>query len=358
MIPSSPPLPDDLAHDLALTGHRLPPLRDPQTPFVLDAWNVRRAEIQARIKSVIGDFPQLEPCERIRETPRFYCGTVEIREAEASLASGEKIPFAILLPSRPPSACLVAPHPTSLHGMRSGYLRALEPDSFHYALEAAEAGFAVLTYEHFTLPPRQADSPYVSDAFYRRHPEWSATGKAAWDLMQMVEVSQLVPELRGLPLGAIGFSLGAHTSLFAAAFDARIRASVVACGVSSFCGDRNADYVWVRRGGGYSYMPRLARSFDQGDPPSFDFHELAALVAPRSLLMLSGHHDVWCGGTAIMGEFAAHVHDIYDGMQSAPRFAHVQHGDGHGFRGIWRRLAYDWLRSELGGDHGSELSPD
>ncbi len=52
-------------------------------------------------------------------------------------------------------------------------------------------------------------------------------------------------------------------------------------------------------------MPRLGPYFKRKKPPPFDQHEVAALIAPRPLLVFSGYHDEWCPGSAIMGEFTA-----------------------------------------------------
>lgn len=352
MVPSQPLIPDDFAHDLNLTGRVLPLLRNPDGPFSPGEWDDRRNDIQQRIESVIGRFPPPSPIMDVRELDRKEMDGVIRTDLAVMCQSEECFAATLLIPQNAPKQplpCLIAPHPTSMHGRRSGFERSLEKPDHQYPVEAAEAGFAVITYDHFTFPPRAAAGcEYDSSEFYRAHPEWSAIGKAAWDMMRMVDLAAMLPMVDAKRVGAIGFSLGAHTSLFATAFDSRIRAAVVACGISSLRGDRNADYVWVRREGRYHYMPALAGWFDRNEPPPFDFHEVAALAAPRALLILSGYHDIWCGGTAVMGEFVVHLHDLYHELGAADAFCHIHHGEGHSFQKRWRVLALGWLADRLG----------
>lgn len=355
MIPTQPTHQETYGSDLALTGRKLTPLFDPVVPFCIEAWEMRRKEIQTCILSILGNFPPKPHILALEERSRKQLGSVILHEFNITWDNEESHLVTVLVPNeREPKSfpCLVAPHPTSLHGMCSGWDRSLEPNDFHYPIEAAEAGFVVLTFDHFTLPLRTAPGrEYDSSSFYHKHPKWSALGKAAWDLQRVVDVAERLPFCDSDRLGAIGFSLGAHTSLFASAFDERIRATVVASGVSSLAGDCRADYVWVRRTGKYSYMPSLAPFFDRGEAPPFDFHEVAALVAPRSLLLLSGFRDAWCGGGAIMGEFVTHVQNAYAGMGAEEQFSAAFHGYGHAFPSCWRNFAYSWLRERLSGTH-------
>jgi len=352
-IPDNPLIADDYAHDMSLTGNLLRDLRKADDGTEIRGrtdWERQRERIAKRFLAVVGNPPaRPEPLDvrwgETTEMPRYV-------RREVSLVSepGDRITALALIPQglkgRVPG--ILCPHPTHMDGKEATAIFGHEPrDGYHYGWELAERGFITIVWDHFTVPPRvPPGKEYDSRDFERKHPDWSPLGKAMWDARRCLDLLQTMPEVDAGRIGCIGLSLGGNTTLWTSAFDERVKAAVIACGASTFRGDRNRRYCWVREEANFHYMPRLGAWLDRGELP-FDFHEIAARVAPRPLMIQSGYHDEWCPGSAIMGEFAARVHDIYDLYGKPEHFSHVHHGEHHSFGPMWRRLAYEWLERWL-----------
>lgn len=338
---------------MSLTGRVLPDLRRADDGSEIrrrSEWEKQREQIAKRFFSVVGKFPpRTEPLHakwgRSGETSRYTR-----REVTFAGEPGERISAFVLLPKKlkDKTAAVLCPHPTHVKGKRAGAIPSeAGKDGYQYGFELAEQGFITIVPDHFTIPPRAAEgSQYDSREFERKYPEWSPAGKHAWDVMRCLDFLETLPEVDASRIGCIGLSLGGNTTLWTSAFEPRIRAAVVACGCATLGGDRNRRYNWVREEGNYHYMPRLAQWFDRNEFP-FEFHEIAALVAPRALMIQSGYHDEWCPGSAIMGEFTARVHDIYDLHGKPEAFAHIHHGEHHSFGPMWLDTAYLWLERWL-----------
>jgi dienelactone hydrolase len=351
-IPSSPLVADDHDHDMSLTGKLLRDLRraDDGSPIGnLKDWKCQRARITQRFLSVVGEFPpHSEPLDiqwgKTDELPLYTRRAVSFAGEP-----GERITAYLMTPRNRtgPLAGVLCPHPTHIEGKAASVFPGVAPDGYQYGWELAERGFVTIVPDHFTVSPLVPKGrEYDSREFERTHPDWSPLGKAAWDMMRCLDLLQSLPEVDPGRIGSIGLSLGGSTTFWTAAFDSRVTAAVVACGISTLRGDRNRRYIWVREKENFHYMPRLGAWLDRDDLP-FDFHEIAALIAPRALMIQSGYHDAWCPGSALMGEFAARVHDIYDLYGKPESFAHVHHGEHHNFSAMWRDTAYLWLERWL-----------
>ncbi|MBI4024638.1 MAG: acetylxylan esterase, partial [Verrucomicrobia bacterium] len=346
-IPSNPPIADNFEHDLSLTGKLLADLRPPgfRKGKRLDwkLWQPHRASIANRALAVFGKFPGHSSHIEVRWGHSKKLPLYTRHEVSFSGEKSEWISAFLLIPKKlkKPAPAVLCPHPTHIQGKSAGAIPGVAKDGFQYAWELAERGCITLVWDHFTLPPRAPKgSEYDSREFERKHPTWSPLGKAIWDAMRSLDFLETLSEVDVHRIGSIGLSLGGNTTFFTSAFDARIHAAVCACGCSTFRSDRNLRYNWVRDQGNYHYMPRLANWLDRGKPPPFEFHEIAAMIAPRPLLMFSGYHDEWCPGSAIMGEFTVRVHDLYDRLGKAEAFSHIHHGEHHSFGPVWREMAY------------------
>jgi hypothetical protein len=271
------------------------------------------------------------------------------REVSFAGEPGERITACVLVPKNRKArvAGVLCPHPTHIEGKEASAIPGVARDGYQYGFELAERGFVTIVNDHFAVPPRvPKGSEYNSREFERTHPNWSPLGKACWDVMRCADLLQTLPDVDAERIGCVGLSLGGNTTFWTTAFDSRIRAAVVACGTSTLRGDRNSRYLWVREEANYHYMPRLGKWLDRGELP-FDFHEIAAFIAPRALKIQSGYHDEWCPGSAIMGEFTARVHDVYDLYGKPEAFSHLHHGEHHNFGTMWRDAAYLWLERWL-----------
>ncbi len=189
------------------------------------------------------------------------------------------------------------------------------------ALELTRHGFITLSIDLLTDGERVAPGARIMDTrgFYKQFPEWSIIGKNCWDISRSVDFLQTLDYVDGSQIGCIGWSLGGHQSIFAAAFDQRITATVSNGGVIDW--HRHSE-AWSRKpptwepwkeGDPIGNSPEIQRRFgfkeptnsgpyiyikkfrpyidDQSLPLPVDFDELMMLVAPRPLLLISSEWE-------------------------------------------------------------------
>lgn len=176
-----------------------------------------------------------------------------------------------------------------------------------YGLELARRGHVVLCIDLLTDGERVSAGlgPYDSRAFYQKHPGWSMVGKNTWDAMRAVDYLLTRPEIDPGRIACLGHSLGGHSSLFAAAFDSRIKVTIANGGVLDWM--RPKDH-WARPGGfepvpgagqkptpgvgRYTYIKGFAPYFkDLKKVPPVDFDDLMLLIAPRPLLVMESEKE-------------------------------------------------------------------
>ena len=192
-----------------------------------------------------------------------------------------------------------------------------------YGRTHAQHGFVTLSIDLLTDGERIDPEHRVMDTrpFYLKYPQWSIVGKNTWDIMRSVDFLQTLDFVDHKQIGCTGWSLGAHTALFAAAFDERITATVSNGGVLDWW--RHAD-AWSRvprdndwkpwrkgvdpptsskrleerfgfkpiNSGPYIYIKNFRPYIDDEEKQiPVDFDSLMAMVAPRALLVISSEHE-------------------------------------------------------------------
>ena len=212
-------------------------------------------------------------------------------------------------------------------------------ENLHYAHELAELGFVCLVPDY----PSFGDYPYdfkVKGTHYG-----SGSMKAIWNNMRAIDLLESLDEVDPDRIGCIGHSLGGHNTLFTAAFDSRIRASVTSCGFTAF-----HHYYEGNLAGWTSdrYMPRIRDEY--GNDPSrvpFDFYEVLAAIAPRSIFVnapISDNNFENSGVRKVVTEVEK-VQKIY-GEQAGEITARYPECD-HDFPDEVRAEAYQWLKEQL-----------
>jgi hypothetical protein len=156
-----------------------------------------------------------------------------------------------------------------------------------YAAELAERGYVTLSpaYPHLAnYWPNLGKLGYVS-----------GTMKAVWDnsrALDLLSALDYVDATHGF--GAIGHSLGGHNAIFTAVFDPRITVLASSCGFDSFADYYDGDERNWFFGKGWCqirYMPRISNYRGRLDEIPFDFPELLAALAPRSVFINAPLHD-------------------------------------------------------------------
>lgn len=143
-------------------------------------------------------------------------------------------------------------------------------------------------------------------------------GERCWDISRALDVVEAhFPQLDMSRVAAMGNSGGGTATIYAAALDTRIAAAMPSC---AFCGYLPS--IGARHHCLCNYIPNIMNEFDMGD--------LAGLIAPRPLIVVSGKDDTLFP-LASATEQANIARELYADAGAAHRFRHVIGPEGHRF---------------------------
>lgn len=254
---------------------------------------------------------------------------------------GDRVPAWLLIPKQPEgkSAAMLCLHQTT--GIGKGEPAGLGGlPNLHYAHELAERGFVCLV----------PDYPSFGDYEFNFRTQGSHYGsgsmKAIWNNVRAIDLLETLPEVDSDRIGCIGHSLGGHNTLFTAAFDVRIRASVTSCGFTAFHHYYDGNLAgWTSD----RYMPRIRDDYGNNpDRVPFDFYEVLAAIAPRSIYINAPIGDSNFENTGIR-KVVGEVSRAYGAYGSDPQQRLIaRYPDcGHDFPVEMREEAYAWLKEQL-----------
>jgi pimeloyl-ACP methyl ester carboxylesterase len=301
-------------------------------------WALRRGHILANMERVMGEFPR-----RPRLAPRYeVAAEADIGKSLRRLIwyepeDGDRVPAYLFLPKSPGRhRAVLALHQTTRIGKAEpaglgGYV------NLHYGHELAERGYVVLAPDY----PNFGDYTYDPYA----HGYVSATMKGIWNHTRAVDLLASLPEVDPARIGVIGHSLGGHNSLFAAAFDERLKAVVTSCGFNAFAKYMRGDLTgWSHRG----YMPRIASEYGaRADRMPFDFGEVLAAIAPRAVYINAPLGDDNFEVSGVKDAVAA-ARPVFERIFRAGARLVAEHPEaGHDFPLPQRMQAYAFLDREL-----------
>lgn len=259
---------------------------------------------------------------------------------------GDRVPAYLLIPKNLEgrAAAMLCLHQTT--GIGKGEPAGLGGlPNLHYAQELANRGFVCLVPDY----PSFGDYPYdfkTTGAHYD-----SGSMKAIWNNIRAIDLLETLPQVDSDRIGCIGHSLGGHNTLFTAAFDVRIRAAVTSCGFTAFhhyYGGKLAGWTSDR------YMPRIRDVYNNdADKVPFDFYEVLAAIAPRSLYINAPVNDSnfeLIGVKKVVNKVQK-VYDLYATTENfnniGSRFVSKYPECGHDFPVEVREDVYHWLAEQL-----------
>jgi pimeloyl-ACP methyl ester carboxylesterase len=167
----------------------------------------------------------------------------------------------------------------------------------------------------------------------------SGTIKGVFNHMTCVDLLQRHPDVDPAKIGTIGHSLGGHNAMFLAAFDDRVKIAVSSCGWTPF------EFYETKKGrlktwALPTYMPPLESVYHSDHTKfPFDFHEVAAAIAPRVFFSSSPTNDGVFPG---WGPKAAepHIRNFYRARRAEQAFQFHQPRAQHRFPWDTRQAAY------------------
>jgi dienelactone hydrolase len=291
-------------------------------PDSSDALGPWRGRVRHRLGALLGPTPAPVPLD-VEVRGSEDCGSYRRDAVVFDVETTMSVPAYLLVPHDRDAA---GPAVLAVHGHGPGKddvcgIDPPTPDASSeprgdYAHALAERGYVVLAPDLRCFGERadwQPEDHYHCDVNLV-HAVMAGVNPLAqnlWDLDLLGE-HPLVDERR---IGAVGFSYGATMTLFLAALDERVRAAVVSGYLSSW--KRAHRVPWNMCGS--QVMPGMLGSLEHVD--------VAALVAPRALLVETGREDVLFPEDAarrtvaqLRGVYAtlgasddALVHDVFDG---------------------------------------------
>jgi dienelactone hydrolase len=212
-----------------------------------------------------------------------------------------------------------------------------------YALDLAHRGYVVLTPDSLAAGERleSGEKAWDTAPFYRKHPGWSAVGKAVWDGQRAVDYLVSLPFVDRERIGVIGHSQGGVYAAFLAAFEPRIKVVVNSCGLVTFAGDPTP-LRWARDQG-WIGIPALRESLQRVAPP-WEFHQLVALIAPRPLLATAATEDhIIPHAVPALEALARAVRPLYAAYRVPDQFEVSVFPGPHAFPPAEQDQAFAWL---------------
>ena len=320
-----------------------------RAPATLEAWRKQAAELRQRLYAAWGGeacFPS-QPCDL---DPR--------RHGEPLKRDGytvEKVTFQ----TRPgvgmtanlyiPDAARSRPAPAIL--MVHGHWRGAKQDPVVQArcIGAAKLGFVVLCVDAFGAGERG-----VGPALGEYHGEMTAatllplgtplSGLQVYENMRAVDYLETRPEVDKTRIGITGASGGGNQTMYAGAWDERLKCVVPVCSV-----------------GNYQAYLRAACCLCEVVPGALQFTEewaVLALIAPRPLLVMSATRDAFQFSVGEAKKSLALTAPVYALYGKSENLRHVTFEEGHGYSRAMREAMYGFMTLHLKGEGNGEPIPE
>ena len=291
---------------------------DPLNLDDLDAW---RDRCRARLADLLGPLPSPVPPD-VETLETTACDGYRRDKIVFDTEDTMSVPAYLLVPderSRPGSAVL------AIHGHGPGKalvcgLETTEAPNGDYAVQLVRRGHVVLAPDLRCFGERADWNPpdhYACDTnlVHAVMAGWSPLAQNLWDLARAVDVLRDHPLVDPERIGAAGLSYGGTMTLLLAAWDERVAAAVVSGYFSSWAEAHKMPWNMC----GSQVLAGMLGQLEHVD--------LAALVAPRPLLVETGTRDLLFPQAASEAS-VAEVRAVYSELGCSDRLVHdVFEGD-------------------------------
>ena len=200
-----------------------------------------------------------------------------------------------------------------------------------FGLKLARQGCVTFCPRNFLWPENgKIVAQQETQKFLARAPRSKGMAKMLYDSLVAVDILAALPEVDAKRLGAVGHSLGAKETLYLAAFDERIKATVSSeGGIGTKFSNWNAPWY-------------LGPAIDEREF-THEHHELLAVAAPRPLLLV--------GGDSADGDrgwpFIAAALPVYELYGKPARLGQFNHKKGHAVPPEAEQRIAEWLLAYL-----------
>lgn len=318
-----------------------------------DGWQKKRPEVRDRVLWGLGEAP-----DYAEGTPGAYgaeprslaalLGRANLPAgvAKRGLNFGNYIAGDLYFPTNADQGKARVPavvwlHPLSVaSGYVPGYKRGENP---HLAL--AKLGFAVLAYDQLGHGSRIEE---VRN-FYLRYPRWSVLGKHVEDALAAVEALHKIEFIDPKRIYLLGYATGAMTALHAAALDENIAGVVSVAGFTPM----RLDTVDKGTGGVARWsvwqplQPKLGAFVGRETRIPYDYHEVLALIAPRTAVIFSPRLD-YHATTADVQRCVEETRKVYELLEAKDKLQFHELNDYNHFSPETQHVVFEQLKQVAG----------
>ncbi|MCL6534298.1 MAG: hypothetical protein K6U12_13610 [Armatimonadetes bacterium] len=288
------------------------------------SWEAFANRLRRHVRFACGLLPDLPRAPlRVLRVPAYRGEGFRIERWALETLPGYYLTGSLFIPETPAgrrAPAMLQPHGHFEHGR-------LNPPDILRAIALAQAGAWVLMYDmvgyndHFQL----AHKPNETEAWHR----WgfSVAGLQTWNSLCAFEWLARQPEVDAKRIGCSGISGGGTQTFLLAAVEPRLACAAPVKMVST-----------TMQGGCLCENPPLLRLFACNP-------EIAALCAPRPMLLISDSGDWTADNPEKVAPFLRRVYELYGVPE---RFQHAHMQEGHEFGQESRAVYYRWCAQTLG----------
>jgi len=316
--------PDNCHHDLFNKA--------PALSFALRGHEADYKErLSESLKVVMGDMPdRVEPQIEIEYEKK--CKGYTERRFSFLTEKDTRVPCHLLIPDgadtpRPLAICLQG-HSPGMHislgkAKKFWEYRKIWKGDRNYAIQAVKRGYCALALEQRCFGERKSGVrlPYGERCLFASGNALllgrTMIGERVWDVSRAIDALGGMPEVDLSNIICLGNSGGGTVTYYAACMDDRIKIAMPSCSICTYKGS-----IGSVRHCFCNYLPGAAKYFDMGD--------LAALIAPRPLIVVAGKYDHLFPITAVRDCFA-NINNIYTAVHAADRCKLIVGEGGHRF---------------------------
>lgn len=303
-----------------------------RTPVLsYDGTDGYKEKLGAKLRELLGDEPtKVDP--NVAVLSKTDCGSHVTTYFTFDSEKGVTVPAYLLVPKgviRPPVVICLQGHSTGMHisvgeAKFRGDKKLIGSGDRDFAVHALNNGYAALVLEQRCFGMRE--SKEKSDNHTGRCTFASMTallvgrtmiGERVWDVSRAIDVLEGLSEVDGSRVACMGNSGGGTVTYYAAAMDERIKIAMPSCSVCTY-----AESIGAMRHCVCNYIPGAAKYFDMGD--------LAALIAPRRLVVVAGAKDSIFPISGVKTSFEK-IKRIYDDCGAVDGCELFVGGGGHRF---------------------------
>jgi dienelactone hydrolase len=294
-----------------------------------EGWEIRRAELRRWWLEFLGPPPaKREAAPKLEviaeDRPEGLVRQLVRYEVEPGLATEAYLVKPAKVEGKAPG--IVALHSTVDHSIRQPAGVEGAPEKA-FGLQLARRGCVVICPRNYLWPENgRIAAKEEAEKFLRRAPGTKGMMKMLYDAQVATDILAALPEVDAKRLGAVGHSLGAKETLYLAAFDERIKATVSSeGGIGTKFSNWNAPWY-------------LGPAIDE---PTFthEHHELLALTAPRPFLLVGGESADGDRGWP----FIAAALPVYELYGRPARLGQFNHRQGHAVPPAAVKRIEEWL---------------